>query len=153
MRAWGQAGEPIWLNILFAVLGIGALMGAASAIQRALLAGRAGGSGMVVVEEGRITYFGPFGGTAMAIDLLVRVELATTDDPRTPPIWELTDADARKLLIPAGATGSEKLGDVLAQLSGFDQIGLIRGMQRRQTGVIRLWQRPVKEVAALHLPD
>lgn len=139
-RAWLAAASAPWIAAVFAALALASGFGAFAAIQRALLA-RGGGTGMVVVEEGRITYLGPFGGAAIAIDLMVSVGIESPGDGHSPPLWDLRDEEGRRLLIPVGAAGAERLADALAQLPGYDQMAVVRALRSSEASYHAVWRR------------
>ena len=139
-QAWQASGSAVWLSVVFGAVTLVCLAGLAVALQRYVLGMRSGGTGMVMIEEGRITYLGPFGGAAVAIDLLVSIGIEH-GDPVGGALWRLQDNDGRSLLIPVGAPGAEKLTDTFAQLGGFNQLGVIRALSARAPGYAVIWRR------------
>ncbi|MGR3344457.1 MAG: hypothetical protein ACU0DI_14755, partial [Paracoccaceae bacterium] len=57
---------------------VGALL-ALAGIQRGRFRSRLGGAGVVQVDEGEVTYFGPFYGGSVVIENIVKVELDPTN--------------------------------------------------------------------------
>ena len=132
------------------VLAIGALAGLAlfGAVERALLAwrSRARGPGVVSVEEGRISYFGPAGGAIMALDALVSVDIVTTaDGPFDEDVfWHLRDEMGQQLVVPGGAEDAGRLLDLLGALPGFDHVAVVQAMGSTGPARFRLWSRQVQ---------
>ena len=85
--------------------------------QRARFRVASDGPGMVQVDEGQVTYFGPLDGGSVAIRQLSLVEL----DPKSKPAstWVLTEPGQPPLAIPTTASGAEALFDVFASLDGI----------------------------------
>ena len=136
-----EAKEHIWrfrdaliggavslIGVYLAVRSIGfvSIIGTSVAIAGALLvfAGiqrgrfRAGvdGAGVVHVDEGQVTYFGPLEGGSVVVADLEQVDL--DPGPDTSPVWVLHDHSQPPLRIPADAQGAETLFDVFASLEG-----------------------------------
>ncbi len=138
--------DGAWLGAL--LWGTGA--GAAALWARAAFTGRRlasrlargpePGPGIVRVEEGRITYFGPEQGGAAAIDLLVTVSLSPEAERA---VWLFESADGRSLAIPSDAIGAERLPDALAVLPGFDPETAARAAEARAgAAAVPVWRRP-----------
>ncbi|WP_111429767.1 hypothetical protein [Rhodobacteraceae bacterium DSL-40] len=86
------------------------------AIRRVRFAALPPGEGVVMVDEGRIGFFGPTTGGFIDLAALCRVEIR----PGRAPCWRLVADDGTVLDIPAGARGNEHLPDVLGVLPGID---------------------------------
>lgn len=101
------------------------------------------GSGLVEVDERQITYFGPYGGHAVSVDDLTRVEIITSDlGPFDGDIvWVLHSADAPPLIIPAGATGAQRIHDALLALPGVDFRRVVEAMGSTENRRFVIWQR------------
>ena len=134
-----------WVGVV--VLAIAAFAGLAlfHAVERSIVAwrGRAQGPGVVAVQEGRISYFGPQGGAVLALDALVLIEIVTSDGgPFEVDLhWVLQDEIGQIIAIPGGAAGTQDLLDRLGSLPGFDHIAVISAMGSTQSGRFRLWRR------------
>lgn len=132
-----------WLALV--PLGIAAVaMLTAAALSQTALAGvwaRFGGPGIVTIEEGRISYFGPLGGAVLALDGLETVAIVAGDHVPGGRAWHLGDAFGQSAIIPAGARGAAKLLDSLGTLPGFHVAQAIAAMQRAQTGDHHIWRR------------
>jgi hypothetical protein len=108
-------------------------------LQRARFRIGSGGPGMVQVDEGQVTYFGPFDGGSVAIRQLALVEL----DPKTKPTssWVLTEAGQPPLAIPTTAEGAEALFDVFASLEGIRTERMLAELQKEPKKRVVIWQR------------
>jgi hypothetical protein len=132
-------GLPFLFGIALA-LGGGGL--AVAGVQRARFRKGDDGPGVVQVVEGRVTYFGPWGGGAAALDQLGWLELASSDDGSA-GVWTLIDEDGRRLEIPVDARGAEALFDIFAALPGLDTRKMLAAMQEPVRGRTVIWQRDV----------
>jgi hypothetical protein len=107
--------------------------------QRARFRVGAGGPGVVQVDEGQVTYFGPFDGGSVAIRQLSLLEL----DPKTSPAssWVLTEPGQPPLAIPTTAEGADALFDVFASLDGIRTERMLAELQRQPKRRVVIWQR------------
>lgn len=105
-------------------------------VQRARFRTGGGGAGVVDVDERRITYFGPFGGGAVAVDDLVEVG---ADPSRS---WLLRDAQGTHLMIPMNAEGADQLFDALTVLPGLSAARLIDARRAASQRYTTLWEKP-----------
>ncbi|MBV1904280.1 MAG: hypothetical protein KUG58_11675 [Marinosulfonomonas sp.] len=165
-----EAKEHIWrfrdaliggcvslVGLYMAVQSIGffSIVGTSLAIAGALLvfAGiqrgrfRAGkdGAGIVHVDEGQVTYFGPLEGGSVVVADLEQVDL----DPgtETSPEWVLHDQSARPLRIPTNAEGAETLFDVFASLEGVRLEPMLAKLNNNLNECVVIWQSKTR---ALH---
>lgn len=108
-------------------------------LQRARFRVGAGGPGLVEVDEGQVTYFGPREGGSVSIGQLDRVEL----DPGARPAaaWVLTEPGQPPLAIPTTAEGAEALFDVFASLEGIRTERMLAELQGAPAGRVLIWQR------------
>ena len=129
-------------GILFAVLGLAAagfgLAGLWVALRRMRFAADGSAPGLVEIDEGRITYLGPYGGGVAELDLLSRV-LINHDTAQ--PGWVLHSADGSVLTVPLGADGAEALFDALSALPGFSPGAALRARADLSGRQIPVWQR------------
>lgn len=139
-------GAGVWIaGGLMLLPGLLAALAALGAIARALVAHRSAraGPGIVAVHEGRITYMGPYGGGAIAIDTLTRVDIVT--DPQSSFVtgarWEMTDETGQRLSVPVSAANAEALLDVLGGLPGFSNLTAVRALQGESAGRRGIWRR------------
>lgn len=139
------------LGVWFAVAGnglvqmVGFSMVVAAAVlmfagfQRARFRVSSGGPGVVEVDEGQVTYFGPQDGGTVAIRQLDMVEL----DPKARPTsaWVLTEPGQPPLTIPTTAEGAEALFDVFASLDGIRTERMLAELQKAPKRRVVIWQR------------
>lgn len=145
--AWkgiGLIGRGAWIGLAPLVLAGLAAIAAIGTAERALVARRSvrAGPGIVSVQEGSITYFGPHGGASMALDTLVRVDILRSGGRFAPETrWELTDEAGERLSIPAGAANAGTLVDVLGGLPGFSNMAVVLAMEAGGPDRRPVWRR------------
>lgn len=141
------------LSDLLVGLGIAAIcLGALlilNGIRRARFPGQGGGVGMVEVRERKITYFGPYGGGAVSLDDLARIQIRTTQaGPLEPDLfWMFTTQDGELLSVPGQAEGVETLFDALAALDGVDYAAATAAAGTVRNQLFDIWQRPDQKAA------
>lgn len=144
-KGWALTSRGAYWGVVLMGLGAFACLALFGAVERALTGwrGRHGGPGIVMVQEGRISYLGPHGGAIMALDALILVEILTTEDgPKSDDVfWHLRDSLGQDTLIPAGARGTEAMLDVLGTLPGFDHVAVVRAMGSTGPGQFAIWSR------------
>ena len=130
-----------WIG--FAMLAIGAMM-VVTGIQRALFKSGRGGPGLVEVDEGEVSYYGPLSGGSVSIRDLTLLSL----DPRSKPaVWVLRQPGQDDLYVPVNAEGADALFDAFAALPGINTAKLVSTLQRAPAHPVVIWQ---KEAARLH---
>jgi len=139
-------GGGAWLGIVPLAVGVLAALAALGAFWRAAWTARTArmGPGVVTIQEGRISYFGPDGGAVLALDALMSVEIETTD--RGPAgddlFWHLADSLGQRVAIPGGAHGAAALLDRLSSLDGFDHAAVLRASTSTGNARFRVWSHP-----------
>lgn len=131
---------------LNAIAWVGVLLGAAlfvEGVRRARLPDKAGGVGVVEVDERQITYLGPHGGASMSINEIERIKVRTTPDgPMTSDFfWEFNDAQGQFLTIPGDAENAPALFDALTALPGADYEAVIRASGSTERREFLVWER------------
>ena len=138
------------LGISWALNGLGfvAIVGTSIAVAGALLtfAGiqrarfRVGkdGAGIVQVDEGQVTYFGPIEGGSVVISELTRVELDPANAPSSE--WVLHEPNAAPLRIPTDAKNAEALFDVLAGLDGLETEKMLHELTAAPKQQVVIWE-------------
>lgn len=114
-----------------------------AATRRLRLHPEAPGEGVVMIDEGRIGYFGPREGGFVDLPSVVRVEIVTR--PVLPPgpahAWQLTAEDGTRLTIPLGAEGAERMIDALSPLPGIDFGAGVAAVVARGPGRTLIWKK------------
>lgn len=105
-------------------------------VQRARFRSRTAAAGVVEVDERRVTYLGPFGGGAMALDDVLTVSI------HPHPAWLLTNRAGERLMIPVGAQHGELLFDAFSVLPGLSSHALVTAVQAPPAEVHQIWRRP-----------
>ncbi|MEM8742915.1 MAG: hypothetical protein AAGE13_15655 [Pseudomonadota bacterium] len=172
----------LWLGASALRLGLGgqiaAILPAAGAALAALWCGVSGtrlaialrrgsedlpGPGVVLVEEGRISYFGPIGvpiggpiGTATSgqsqggditggiirLDDLLSIDLLPATRKDRARIWRFCDLTGAELQIPETAEGAENLPDALGHVPGLSYQTMATALLSRSSQVQPVWRRP-----------
>lgn len=132
-----SGGILYWLGIGLIVLGL--VLGYAGA-QRARFRQGDDGPGVVSLDEGRLTYFGPLTGGAMDIADLTEVVLDPTAHPA--PHWVLTDTYGRTVAIPVNAAGGELLFDAFARLPGIRTGAMLAALETPPDSARIIWAKP-----------
>lgn len=144
----GWIGGGNWFGLVPLALGAVAVLAALIAAARAIAAGRSdrNGPGVVMVEEGRIGYLGPFGGGTVALDALVSVDIVTgvAGPGETDLFWELADESGRRLVIPGSALHADRLFDAFGALEGVDYQAMLEAMRADRDERFRVWWRRPK---------
>lgn len=107
--------------------------------RRVQLPAGGGGPGVVEVTERQITYLSAQGGGALAVDGLLRVEVATTPDGAL--TWHFLAEDGGRLDIPGAATGAEGLLDALVSLKGVNYDQASAAIRASGADRFLIWQR------------
>lgn len=122
------------------LIGCGFAIGGAallvSGVQRGRFRSEGGGSGVVEIDERRITYFGPFGGGAVAVDDLVEIGV---DPSRS---WLIRDAFGTHLLIPMNAEGADALFDAFSAVPGLGGARLVEAVRSSPRQYTVIWEKP-----------
>ncbi len=134
---WAISGLG-FIQILGTGLAIAGAMLVFAGIQRSRFRNAQGGCGLVHVDEGQVTYFGPYEGGSVVIAELVRVEL----DPLARPVseWVLHASGAAPLRIPTNAEGAEALFDVFSNLEGLHTERMLAHLARPPATRVVIWQ-------------
>ena len=124
----------------------GALLSAIG-VQRARFRGASGGLGMVDVDEGQVTYFGPMTGGAVALREMDELALIRS---RQTPHWRLS-ARGEAVYIPVNADGADDLFDAFTALPGLRTERMLAALKDTSANDIVIWQRaPTEEGRRLH---
>lgn len=127
-----------WLLVPVGGLVVAAALGwGLTALRRMRFARAVSAPGIVEVDEGQISYFGPTFGGVLALDDVAEIRLTALHGACQ---WRLKTADNQVLLIPVTAAGSERLYDAFSALPGIDT-ALISSALARGVTTLPLWQR------------
>ncbi len=128
-------GAFVWLGVILALIGATLVW---SGVQRARFRTGSDGLGMVEVDERQVTYLAPVGGGFMSLDTLLRIEIARDRIDR--PLWRFIGPEDT-LSIPAAATGSRALFDVLTALDGARIETAIRALGTPPDTPVTIWSK------------
>ena len=132
----GPGGLLGWLG--WAMIPLGAVL-IFIGIQRGRFRNSEQGPGVVNVDEGQITYFGPLTGGTVALRELQRLSL---DRQMFPAHWRLEPRDDEApLLIPVNAAGSEALFDAFAALPGLRTERMLFELRKTRHDAVVIWER------------
>ena len=137
----GGAGLLSWVGWAVAALG---LLLTYTGIQHARFRGNRGGPGVVVVDEGRVTYMGPLTGGSIALPELRALLL---DPGQHPGHWILQQPGQPDLHIPLNAEGSDALFDAFASLPGIRTEFMLAQMKQRGDTAIAIWVKNQRDQA------
>ena len=131
------AFPSLFHQVLGGVIVLGGIALGYTGIQRARLKG-GDGPGVVQVDEGRITYFGPLDGGSVGVSDLQRIEIEPKGFPNAH--WVLSGTDS-VLNIPVDAHGAETLLDAFAVLRGLPTERILRAAAHPPRERTTLWTR------------
>lgn len=132
LTSWGLL---VWTGWVLVAAGLALAL---AGVQRARFRTGAGGPGVVVVDEGEITYMGPLTGGSAA---LAEVDRLVLDRTARPPHWLLERAGAPALAIPVNAEGAEALFDAFAALPGLRTERMLAELGNRGPHPVVIWAR------------
>lgn len=127
------------LAIVGTVLAVGGALLVFAGIQRARFRQGDGGPGIVQLDEGQLTYFGPHEGGSVVIEEMLKLELDASAKPEAR--WVLTGLTGEVVSIPVNAQGAEGLFDVFAGLPGLRTEDMLRELQNRPDARVVIWDR------------
>ncbi|WP_209834733.1 hypothetical protein [Ruegeria sp. HKCCE3926] len=131
----GPGGLLGWIGWLLVAVAIAlAVIG----VQRARFRTGTGGQGVVTVDEGQITYFGPLDGGIIATCEIERLAL---DPTSTPAHWVLEQPGQAVLHIPVNAEGAEALFDVFSALPGLKTEHMLAELNGGSAHPVVIWER------------
>lgn len=124
-----------WIGGVSVLTGVGLCI---VGFQRARFRGGTGGPGVVLVDEGQITYYGPLNGGVIATADLERLALDPTADPAH---WVLDQPGQPALFIPVNAEGADALFDVFSALPGLKTERMLAELQGGSAHPVVIWER------------
>ena len=128
------------------VLVLGGALLVFAGVQRARFRRGGQGAGVVGLDEGRLTYFGPVEGGVVAVEDLAHVDLVSAGSGSAGLVssWVLESPGAAPLVIPVDAAGAEVLFDVFASLPGIDTGAMLRAVDAAHRGRVTIWSRQAR---------
>lgn len=124
-----------WVGGAILVLGLALVV---IGLQRARFRARGDGTGVVQVDEGQITYFGPLSGGTIAARELDRLVLDPTSSPAH---WVLGQPGQPPLHIPVDAAGADALFDIFAALPGLRTERMLAQLQGQGLHPVVIWEK------------
>ena len=143
---WSLGAGGLMTYVGFVTTCIGLLIGWMG-LQRGRFRSSGEAAGIVLVDEGQISYFGPLGGGIIAVSDLTRLTLLHRGDDR---LWHVTTEDGGAVEIPLDATGAEALLDAFAALPGLKTERMLAEMRRPASGPVTIWTRGGSPNLTLH---
>jgi hypothetical protein len=139
---WWASGSGIlqWIGIAVA---LGGAILFFTGFQRARFRSGNGGPGVVTVDEGQISYFGPLSGGVTALEELAMVVL---DPSQKPPVWLLQRPRQSDIAIPVNAEGADQLFDAFAALPGIRTEHMLSALKADATQPVVIWSKPVTQL-------
>lgn len=126
---------PVVAGLGWIIAAIGALLLVLSL--RRIRFSRAGdGPGVVTLDEGRVSYLGPYYGGSLALQDMIRLALRRAKDGKS--YWVLVDVDGL-VVIPINAVGADVLFDAFTTLDGLSMPHLLRQLDKKEPGTVTLW--------------
>lgn len=113
-------------------------------IQRARFRGKSEGIGVVSIDEGQVSYFGPLNGGEIAMREMLRLEL---DPTMKPAHWRLVQIGQQVLEIPVDAVGADALFDAFATLPGIKTESMLSSLKAGTDQPVVIWR---KDIVRLH---
>lgn len=136
---WWSSGSGIlqWVGVVVVLAGAVLIY---TGVQRGRFRAGKGGPGVVTVDEGEISYFGPLSGGVVSISDVALVMLDPTQDP---PVWVLQQPRQADIAIPVNAEGAEGLFDAFAQLPGIRTEYMLASLKSDAGQPVVIWAKPV----------
>lgn len=137
------SGQWIWQAMGVFIAGVGLVL-SVSAYRRTKFTSLAAGPGMVEVDERQISYFAPFDGGAVSIDLLARVTAVSPKAGRGPDdlTWVLEEDGGATLTIPNAASGAQDLFDAFAALPDVNYSNAQKALEDQSGDSFVIWAKP-----------
>lgn len=129
----GSYGVLRWLGYAGLAAGVGL---AVAGWQRMRLRPRDEGQGVVEVDEGRITFWGPLSGGSVSRDALQSIAL---DHGNRPATWVLKEFGDTAVHIPVNAAGQDALLDAFDALPGLSSRAVLTALETRDGKTHILW--------------
>ena len=109
-------------------------------IQRGRFATGGHGRGIVTIDEGQVTFFGPIDGGTVHVDDLAQVDLAPADEGGEAEWLLLSGHEGEPLRIPVNAVGADKLFDVFSKLDGIRTSRMLAQVNHTPEKQVVIWR-------------
>ncbi len=129
-----------WIGVALAIIG-GALI--YTGLQRARFLAGKDGPGVVTLDEGQISYFGPISGGVVAMSDL---SLLMLDPTQKPAMWVLQQAGQSDVHIPVNAEGAELLFDAFASLPDIRTSHMLNTLKSEPDHPVVIWAKSTKQL-------
>lgn len=129
-----------WVGVALAILA-GALV--YSGLQRARFLSGKDGPGVVSLDEGQISYFGPMSGGLVSIRDL---SLLMLDPTQKPPVWVLQQPGQADVYIPVNAEGADILFDAFAALPNIRTAHMLATLKSTPDHPVVIWAKSAKQL-------
>ena len=133
--ALGVGGLLDWVGVAGIVAG--AALGVIG-IQRARFRATGHWPGVVVIDEGGVTYMGPITGGSVT---MAELDLLVLDPSGHPAHWVLQRNGQTPMHIPVNAEGAGQLFDVFALLPGIRTNHMLTELHRENGHPVVIWER------------
>lgn len=134
---WALWGLGFWAAAGWALTAIGVIAAVIGGQRLRFRLGQ-GGPGVVQVDEGQITYFGPLTGGSVAVRELARVGI---DHGARPAHWVLEQPGEPALFIPVNAGGADDLFDAFSALPGLKVEKMLAELRSAGTHQAVIWEK------------
>ncbi len=98
------------------------------------------GPGIVEVDEGNITYFGPASGGEVQLDNITRIQISTLPSVSGDRNWIIWHHGG-SLVVPVAAEGADRLPEVLTALPGFRYDITLKAIESKSKEIFTIWSR------------
>ncbi len=134
---WALWGLGFWVAAGWALIVLGVIAALIGGQRLRFRLGH-GGPGVVQVDEGQISYFGPLTGGAVASS---EIERLLVDHTAKPAHWVLEQPDQPPLHIPVNAEGNEALFDAFSALPGLKVERMLTELRRPGPHQTVIWEK------------
>jgi hypothetical protein len=132
---WNTYAFVSWLSLPVILTGAALIW---TGVERLRFRQGGGGTGVVEIDERRLSYFGPLTGGVIAMDDVTRLVLDPTGRPAH---WVLSGVGGQSLSIPVDAEGADALFDLFAALPGIKTELMLEVLARAPSAEVTIWSR------------
>ena len=131
----GVGGLLAWVGLVLVIAGAGLCV---IGLQRMRFRTSGHGPGVVLVDEGEVTYMGPLNGGSVS---MADLDVLILDPSLHPAHWVLTAPGQGQLHIPVNAEGSDALFDAFAGLPGIKTTRMLQQLNGSSPMPVVIWER------------